>query len=363
MVDGNAVLLFRNMDSSGMSWSSVSLGDLWSPVSSVCADLDYDGDIDVAACSFGCDGVRWWENIGGMGLTWREHMVVDSSGPLIGLSAADLDSDGRIDLVTSSNFVDELIYFEQPTATTIAWVPHILDCGQADNPGASVCVDCNSDEVADIVLTGFDSGTLEWLDVWSSGSGYENGELVSSVLDTGCDPAWGTISSNATVPSRCSVSFQVRSSDNPSAMGAWSDTLTQGTSLQGILADGESFLQYRCLLSSSSLSLTPLLEDVEMTWEPLGIAESPESNEFSLSLSSNPFTGSLYVYVEGNPLSGHLAVYDITGRLVRSLGDGQGGNMFPWDGRDASGNEVPAGTYLIQGVSAGRLASVTVVKL
>ena len=86
-------------------------------------------------------------------------------------------------------------------------------------------------------------------------------------------------------------------------------------------------------------------------------------SDFTLSASQNPFTESMTFTADADPLPGQLMVYDITGRLIRSLGNGQGGSTFLWDGKDASGKEVPPGTYLIQGASAGRLASVRVVKL
>ena len=98
----------------------------------------------------------------------------------------------------------------------------------------------------------------------------------------------------------------------------------------------------------------------------LGVEEETEPappSDFILSASQNPFTESVTFTAYADPLPAQLAIYDITGRLIRSLGDGQGGSEFLWDGRDASGKEVPPGTYLIQGASAGRLASVRVVKL
>jgi flagellar hook assembly protein FlgD len=55
-------------------------------------------------------------------------------------------------------------------------------------------------------------------------------------------------------------------------------------------------------------------------------------------------------------------VYDITGRLIRSLSDREG-SSFLWNGADASGSEVPTGTYIIQGAVDGQATSITVVRL
>ena len=87
-----------------------------------------------------------------------------------------------------------------------------------------------------------------------------------------------------------------------------------------------------------------------------------ETDTLILHLSENPFRESMTVTFEGIPIPGQLAVYDLSGRIVRSLFR-SGENSFLWDGSDSSGDELPAGTYIIEGACQGRLASVTVVKL
>ena len=87
-----------------------------------------------------------------------------------------------------------------------------------------------------------------------------------------------------------------------------------------------------------------------------------ETSVFSLQPSANPFSESVTVTVEGAPIPGQLAVYDLSGRVVRTLFR-NGGGSFLWDGNDSSSEELPAGSYIIEGASSGRVASVTVVKL
>jgi hypothetical protein len=82
----------------------------------------------------------------------------------------------------------------------------------------------------------------------------------------------------------------------------------------------------------------------------------------SLTLSSNPFRDLLTIEVAGVSWLAELSVYDITGRLVRSLGPGDG-STFQWDGRDDEGNELPVGTYVIRAESQGITTAAKVVKL
>jgi len=93
----------------------------------------------------------------------------------------------------------------------------------------------------------------------------------------------------------------------------------------------------------------------------IGGEENPEPI-LQLHPSSNPFRSSVSIICEGDALPGQLMVYDITGRLIRSLSERQG-SSFTWDGCDAAGDQVPAGTYLIQGAVDGQVSSIRVVKL
>ncbi|MEN8209731.1 MAG: FlgD immunoglobulin-like domain containing protein [Candidatus Fermentibacteria bacterium] len=57
-----------------------------------------------------------------------------------------------------------------------------------------------------------------------------------------------------------------------------------------------------------------------------------------------------------------LLVYDLSGKIVRIVSE-RNGNTFIWDGRDSSGHEAPAGTYIIRGIIENRSATVRFVKL
>ena len=91
-------------------------------------------------------------------------------------------------------------------------------------------------------------------------------------------------------------------------------------------------------------------------------ASPVEPSPFHLVHSGNPFSESITIIAEGSPVPGQLAVYDLSGRTVRTLFR-NGSESFLWDGCSSTGDELPRGTYIIEGASAGRLASVQVIKL
>ena len=73
----------------------------------------------------------------------------------------------------------------------------------------------------------------------------------------------------------------------------------------------------------------------------------------------NPRTSITYELPE--PASIDLSVYDVSGRLVRTLIDGErrvaGRHEMEWDGRDDSGAPVAAGIYFARAASDGRVSS------
>lgn len=73
--------------------------DFEAPYTAVCADLDGDGDTDVAGVSNTWGTVAWWENADGRGKTWVRH-ILDTAFPLArNVVPADVDGDGAVDLV------------------------------------------------------------------------------------------------------------------------------------------------------------------------------------------------------------------------------------------------------------------------
>jgi len=101
--------------------------------------------------------------------------------------------------------------------------------------------------------------------------------------------------------------------------------------------------------------------------ELVGVAENPEVQsskpETSVRLwnAPNPFTGSTIIgYSAGSAELVHgviLRIYNLAGQCVRSLVNNptSATNRLIWDGRDDSGQPVPAGVYFSQ-LQVGRLS-------
>jgi hypothetical protein len=89
----------------------------------------------------------------------------------------------------------------------------------------------------------------------------------------------------------------------------------------------------------------------------LPVADLPLAFRFE-GAAPNPFNPATTLHFS-LPAAGHveLRVFDVQGRLVRSLVDGQrpaGAGEARWDGRDTDGRQVASGTYYARLAAAGR---------
>ncbi len=146
---------------------------------------------------------------------------------------------------------------------------------------------------------------------WSGGPG-----VLGPVID------WDYLEWNSQTPSGTSVSLQVRASDDHTAMGPWSDTLFIPCLLEGILADGDQYVQYRAILKTSDRDTTPVLYDIMLSWDPVSIGDTTEPIPLGFALlpfSPNPASSPAVRFSLPEPASVELSIFDLSGRLVSDI--------------------------------------------
>ncbi len=126
-------------------------------------DVDVDGDNDVISSSAHNYGIWWYEQVReGDTSAWKKHEIFKQFSQTHGLAFADINGDGRPDLVTGKRFWAHngndpgekepavLYWFEFIPGKTPKFIPHEID----NNSGAGlqvIIVDLNKDGKNDIV--------------------------------------------------------------------------------------------------------------------------------------------------------------------------------------------------------------------
>ena len=319
--EGNKISWWENIDGAGTSWIEHIVDSNCNFASSVFStDVNGDGYIDVLGAAYTGDEIAWWENVDGSGTNWVEHTVDGGFNGPLSVYSTDVNGDGFIDVLGAASSGNEITWWENVDGSGIDWLKHIV----ASNiiwASSVYAVDVNGDGFKEVLGAAYLADEIAWWDV----SELEiEGWLESSCLYLGSDPGWGEVDWTCTEPAGTFVAFQVRSSDSPdsNAMGLWSDTLYSPCSLAGILEEYDSYFQYRVILQTSDSTVTPVLDDVTITWNSLGIVGIAADELQLLPISPNPSSG-FPVIRFSLPESGsvELSVFDLSGRIVREVGE------------------------------------------
>ena len=153
---------------------------------------------------------------------------------------------------------------------------------------------------ADGVAGGRDLGFRTYMEAGFTSSG----TFVSSLKDAnpiaGATPTWGTLSWNATVPAGTTLRFQAAASNNANGPftfvgpdGTAGTFFTSGASLAQF--NGNRYLKYQALLTTSSSSVTPAIHDVTICFN------NTQSTTATLDSGSVTFPGKRLVGTTSAP--------------------------------------------------------------
>jgi hypothetical protein len=148
----------------GQLWKrhSITEGGLLGAYDVDVADLDADGDLDIATSSWRLGNqFSWYKNPGkARSRDWEAHIIDDNQAETRTVCVADFNRDGRPDVLGTVNAAGIVLWYEnsgQPTGRT--WKRHVIDL--AGQPMHGHPVDLDGDGDLDVVMV-FYSDQVVW---------------------------------------------------------------------------------------------------------------------------------------------------------------------------------------------------------
>jgi len=353
-VISDRITWWENLDYTGTSWAEHNIATGFDGACAVYLDdLDCDGDMDALGAAVHADDMTWWENADGAGVVWIPHVIDNYFNGAHSIISADLDNDGDKDVIGTAENANQVTWWENADGSGTLWVEHLVESG-FDGAEWAWPVDIDGDGNLDILAV---AESDDDVCLWDLSEFDAAGSLESSILDTETNPLWDYFEWNSDTPSGTSLCFQVRASDDYQSMGLWSDSLLIPSLLSGYIDDGDQYVQYRVLMSTTNPDATPTLFDAMLTWDPVGIegtAEPVPPGIALLPITPNPVTGSPVIrFGLPEPASVSLSVFDLSGRMVCEI---PGNEYFPGY-HDVLLGDLSPGIYFCRMISGDFMAT------
>ncbi len=330
---GSIVLYTNDLQYTGSWIKSTVASGLSNPYSIAVTDVDSDDTIEVVSANWA--GISYYDYSGG---SWSAETIDATVTNVTSVVEVDMDGDGDMDLASCSSGSSDDVYWYQNLPGD-SWEKSLVD-GDFQGGIFVVAGDVDDDGVPDVAGAATDEDRMSW---WRIGGFTSPGVLYSSIYQVDQVGYWQSMGWSLEQPAGTSIYFNLRASDNPSAMGSWSPNIsgTNPSSIIGLLEDGTGYLQYRVTLQTSNPYATPSLKDLYVYWSPTGIEEEEGDSMLSVA-SSNPSFGPVeLVWTLENAGNAVLTIYDTTGRLVREVESG----WFEAGEHSTTVEGLPTGAY------------------
>ena len=399
---GSGCSVLLNSGSGVFTAQTAGTGTWWC---AVCLDYDQDGDQDIYLGTYGSsDPNALLRNDGSSFTDVTSAAGVVFGGSTTGITVGDYNNDGYLDLYLANYSSPGCKLFENDGDGTFTDVTAAAGVTGQTDTRTSAFTDYNNDGWLDIFSSHHDFFVISNIMWRNNGDGTFSdvgaslglsGEFIGDYFGT----AWGDYNldgdidlfavghidkwellrndQSATMPANYIVLELEGTVSNRNAVGAIVNADLGSLTLTRSIRGGEGYHDFHSMPIEFGLYDAASIQTLEIKW-PSGLIEtyndisanqyiyaiegdslitgitggSPQAGSPGLQLdcSPNPCRNHLSLNYGGDAgMTAELAIFDLSGRLVRSLGsgvlDGSAQNAM-WNGVDDAGTHVPAGVYI-----------------
>jgi len=167
-------------------WTEQTIASNFTQAKSVhSGDFNQDGLPDVVGASLLNNEITWWENNGQDTITWLPHNITSTFSGAHRVQAVDLDHDGYPDILGAGWYANQVAWWRNPGNTVDQWEKQVIASGFARTCVAFAC-DLDNDGDIDVVATSQDGDEVAW---WrNDGNNTPGWEKIS--IDPQFDRVW-----------------------------------------------------------------------------------------------------------------------------------------------------------------------------
>ena len=158
----DVIAWYENDGAADPSWtaSQIAIDNAGQPTSVYVGDMDGDGDIDVLTTSQNYT-LTWYENDGAANPSWTAANIATNLGHPFNAHAADMDGDGDLDIILADTFKRPVVWYENDGAADPSWTTSTIDYNMTQLY-AVYAADMDDDGDLDIVSADMADDTIAW---------------------------------------------------------------------------------------------------------------------------------------------------------------------------------------------------------